>query len=1017
MRVWLTGLAGLILASSPVCADEPAQKQPAPAATPQWIWADAVQPKQTVLLKTDFEAPNDTQFAEGGSAQLIVAADNSAQITLNGQKVGRVDQWQTPLMADVAKMLRADKPNTLVIRATNDGGEAGAVAQLTLTGSWSGQRTIVSDDSWQVSRQIKSAKDRKWAGATVQAPLGKGPWAKQVNAELFAKLGELKEPETTPADSMKTLPGFTVELVYDVPQNTQGSWVNLCVAGDRLVASDQYGKLYWVTPGATRADTQVEPMDLEIGFAQGLLWAFDSLYVMTNSRDKYGSAFYRCRDTDGDGELDDVAKLITFQGGGGEHGPHAIVPTPDGEGLYLVLGNQTEMCDYTSSRVPEVWDEDILLPRVYGKGFMRSKMAPGGYVLRVDPEAKERELVSVGYRNQYDAAVNWRGDLFTYDADMEWDWNTPWYRPTRVCEVASGSDYGWRNGSAKWPARWPDSYSPITDIGPGSPTGVTFGYGAQFPAKYQDALYICDWTYGKLYAIHLTEEGAGYAAKREEFVIGTPLPLTDAVVFPGDGALYFALGGRRIKSGLYRVRYVGDESTEPAARAQYIPPLHELRHELEELHASPDPERLAFIVQHLGHEDGQIRYAARTALEQLGLGFAHEANPGDIETSIAAGVWNPSIDARLQMTMAIARIGDAIRLDLDRVRETVLESLLAIDFAGLPPRQKVDYLRTIQLVLIRMGEATEDQQRQIVGKLGGQLGLDGPRRSFGVQNDLYEILVHCGDPQAASKGVALLEAAATQEHQIAFAKSLRLVDADSDWTPELRDTYFEWFVKARGYRGGASFELFVDEIKNDALKHWDGEALEAAKAIVNRPRETDELAAEPREFVRKWTLDDAWPLVESGLSGGRDFENGRQMFAAAKCAACHRYGTDGGAIGPDLTALAGRFSAKDLLTHTLDPNKEISDQYAATTFLTVDGRVINGRVVNLSGDTLRINENMLDPNATVTVDRKMIEMQKPSPVSMMPAGLLDTLAEPELLDLMAYLLSRGDAEGPMFQER
>ena len=46
----------------------------------------------------------------------------------------------------------------------------------------------------------------------------------------------------------------------------------------------------------------------------------------------------------------------------------------------------------------------------------------------------------------------------------------------------------------------------MVNIGPGSPTGVTFGTGAKFPAKYQDALFIADWSFGKLYAIHLTPD-------------------------------------------------------------------------------------------------------------------------------------------------------------------------------------------------------------------------------------------------------------------------------------------------------------------------------------------------------------------------------------------------------------------------------------------------------------------------------------------------------------------------------
>ena len=53
--------------------------------------------------------------------------------------------------------------------------------------------------------------------------------------------------------------------------------------------------------------------------------------------------------------------------------------------------------------------------------------------------------------------LNRNGDLFTYDADMEYDFNTPWYRPTRVNHVLSGGEYGWRNGAGKYPEFYYDN--------------------------------------------------------------------------------------------------------------------------------------------------------------------------------------------------------------------------------------------------------------------------------------------------------------------------------------------------------------------------------------------------------------------------------------------------------------------------------------------------------------------------------------------------------------------------------
>jgi putative heme-binding domain-containing protein len=140
------------------------------------------------------------------------------------------------------------------------------------------------------------------------------------------------------------------------------------------------------------------------------------------------------------------------------------------------------------------------------------------------------------------------------------------------------------------------------------------------------------------------------------------------------------------------------------------------------------------------------------------------------------------------------------------------------------------------------------------------------------------------------------------------------------------------------------------------------------------------------------------------------------MFAAATCFACHHFAGEGGSVGPDLTGLAGRFSARDILESVLEPNKVISDQYAQHVFVTADGETLVGRVTNLNNDGITINTNMQDPNATITIKRGDIESMEPSDTSMMPSGLLNTLHEDELLDLMAFLLSRGDPKSPYFDQ-
>ena len=111
----------------------------------------------------------------------------------------------------------------------------------------------------------------------------------------------------------------------------------------------------------------------------------------------------------------------------------------------------------------------------------------------MDPDGKNCELFAAGFRNAYDIAFNSDGELFGFDSDMEWDWGTPWYRPTRVNHVPAGAELGWRSGWTKWPEYFIDSLPGTLDIGPGSPTGVVFYDHVMFPVRLQNTLFLAFW--------------------------------------------------------------------------------------------------------------------------------------------------------------------------------------------------------------------------------------------------------------------------------------------------------------------------------------------------------------------------------------------------------------------------------------------------------------------------------------------------------------------------------------------
>jgi len=994
LRAFIT----IVVVSSLACTSQ--------AASPEWIWSSPqAQPKQQAFFRKTFKA------AKGDIARLYATCDNQMSVFLNGKLVLSGSSWEDLESQEVAGFVDGD--NVLAVKGVNaDGTAAGLLLKLEIKNKAGGIASeVVSDATWKVNDKggkewpEATFNDTSWKSAVSLAKLGGSPW-NAITEKNFVDAANQKLPEATAVKDIKLKEGFKAELLYSVPLATQGSWVASCFDDKgRLIVSDQYGKLYRVTMpalGGKAEDTKVEEIPLEFGEAQGLVYAFGALYAVTNS-DRYPRGLWRIKDTNGDDIFDTKEQLRAFANQGGEHGPHAVVLSPDKKSLYVVVGNQTPITEIDHSRVPKNWAEDNLLAPLIGRGFMREVMAPGGWVAKTDPEGKSWELITTGFRNEYDAAFNTAGDLFTFDADMEWDFSVPWYRPTRVCMVQSGGEFGWRSLSKKWPVRWEDSLPPVVDIGPGSPTGVGFGYGATFPARYQNALYICDWSYGKMYAVHLKSEGAGYTADFEEFMAASPLPLTDVLISPIDKAMYVTIGGRRVQSGLYRVTYAGTESTELVSPIKTRTAttvedgLHDLRRSLEAFHGKQDVKALDAAWPYLGHEDRLIRFAARVAVEH---------QPFATWKAKALAETNPR--AALTAIMAVCRSAGADKAVLPEV----LVALERIPFADLKGADREAYVRDYYLALCRFGEP----EAAVKEKLAAKLSALFPTHEPWLDVDLNEVLTYLGDATFLPKAISILENAPTQEEQIAHAKSLRF--AKAGWTPELRERFFKWVcLRAPTYKGGASFDLFIQDIRRDAEAGLTEAEKVALKPVLEAKPDVavPQFTFTPRGFVKNYTVADIEGLLGAGLEGGRDFANGRNLFGATTCFACHRFGQEGGAIGPDLTSVAGKYSPRDLLTHIIEPSKEISDQYGQLEVTLNDGSKVFGRIMNLSGAKLMLNINMMDPNAIQSIDRKLVKSMEQSKVSMMPPGLLSTLKENDILDLLAYLLSKGNKDDPMFK--
>lgn len=826
--------------------------------------------------------------------------------------------------------------------------------------------------------------------------------------------------DATPPEALQTLPGFKIELLHTADPATEGSWICMCKDNKgRLIISGQRGQpILRVTLKDSKV-AGIDKLNLPISEAMGLLYAFDSLYV--NGQGPQGYGLYRCRDTRNADQYDDVQLLKLFRAGG-EHGAHGLALGPD-KRIYVMNGNHTDVPEGLAEDSPlRNYQEDLLLPRQWdGNGHATGRLAPGGYVLRTDAEGKHWEMMLGGFRNAYDIAFNADGELFTFDSDMEWDWGMPWYRPVRVNHCTSASEFGWRSGTGVWPDYYPDSLPAVVNTGIGSPTGVSFGTGARFPVKYQKALYVLDWSYGRLIAVHLTPKGSSYTATFENFVAPksltgdarkSPLNLTD-VVIGDDGAMYFTIGGRNTQAALYRVSYVGGPAEAAASlHDEAGAKERQLRHLLETFHGKKDSSAIAAAWPHLNSEDRYLRYAARVAVE-----------------SQPVAEWQARALAEKQPTAALNALLALARTGKREAQPELLAALERFPLDKLNDEQKLEKLRVLHLAFLRLGQPPVDAVKRLLAELGALF----PNKSEVLNRELVLVLIYLQAPGVLDKALKLMAEAKTQEDRNHYLFHLRTLPIGW-WTLEQRKEYFsyygkdrpplphppwlvQWFTDAgRPYGDGASYPAFMRNFFKEATANLsDAERKELSPLLLAIDKASvTTYDVKPRPVIKEWKMAELVQKLDS-VERGRSFDKGREAYFAGQCIKCHRFGNEGGTVGPDLTAVASRFGRREILESILEPSKVLSEQYMNVIVHTAKGKVVTGRIMDETPERIVVQPDPLSPQL-VPIKKAEVESRELSRVSPMPEHLVDGLTPEEILDLIAYIESSGRKNYKAFQK-
>jgi putative heme-binding domain-containing protein len=718
----------------------------------------------------------------------------------------------------------------------------------------------------------------------------------------------------------------------------------------------------------------------------GMVWGSDGLYVSSKGK------VSRLRDTDGDGRAD-VEEVIasgwppTDVASGGVD---ATAVTRDAEGnLFFGL----LVADYSNPyRIKDgVSHYDLRSPR--------------GTIQKWNARTRQLETMATGVRVPYALAFNRHGDLFLTDQEGE-TWCPNGNPLDELNHIIPGRNYGFPPRHDRW---LPDLLSepPVVGFGPQhqSTCGLVFndpepasavspGRKPFGPDWWEGDAFVAGESRGKIWRVRLVKTRHGYVGK--EMLIARLSMLTMDVAISPRGELYVCCHsglpdwgtGPSGEGKIFKITYSDRDAPQPVAAWA----------------AWKDEVRVAFdraidpsITNHLALQKIEFGEHVRAADRYELLKPPYQVvKQQEVAARGTLRVLSAQVDPQQQTLILttephLKKVHYAVTLPGVKKNGTPGPGAIVdldYDLSGVLLKRITTNVRftiqaTNELDEIRKWTAFADKAREAA--FAGKAGLEWmPSPDLVVSKKLMQPLTHFS----------------------------RVVDSISSgaWFA-LADCYWESPFTHDGFRTLASVYAGGSNIQQiGSYGSWSGhkdgfigeDLAYSARGIPGLhpfplrsvfPTWVLSLDSAPKETV-------AWQQFE--LNGG-DYARGQSLFFgdSLKCGTCHRLRGEGGTIGPDLTNLTSR-DAASVLRDIREPNASINPDYTTYHALAADGEWVTGFIRAQDENVLRL---VAADGQEHAIPRKDLREFKPSSVSLMPTGLLDSLNEGQIRDLLVYLLS------------
>lgn len=416
--------------------------------------------------------------------------------------------------------------------------------------------------------------------------------------------------------------------------------------------------------------------------------------------------------------------------------------------------------------------------------------------------------------------------------------------------------------------------------------------------------------------------------------------------------------------------------------------------------ASPSDPLVTHLFKLIGSDDRFLSYAARLALVRVDRRAWVSLVLSDDISKRPHGALEGLL--ALVHTQAYLNDSDAIFVKLDEYSR-----------APMSDETLLDYLRVLDLAMIRDLAPREPGRKALFTDLGGRLLAKFPTKDPRINRELQITVAYMQVPGSVPALLAYLTPDKPQEEQIHTVYALRAIQ--TGWTEAERKKLVAWFDRGREFGGAASMEGYINNLWQSSLKLMPKEEQEAAEKhkdqmIADRTAKAAALMAKIEGDRPPGGRSDLAQMSFQEISEYLEYDimtyekgnpaRGEKVFMRSKCVNCHVFGKIGKGGGPDLSTVVKRFRRKEILEAILYPSKVISDQYQAFNVDLKGGDTQSGMLAGENDDTL----TLIDATGQrIEIKKSDIKERRPSTVSIMPEGLLDTMNLQDLVDLILFL--------------